>query len=203
MDKFAVQLDELTTYLKDHADNEEECVLKPLEQRAPDAIKRDLEVHGRLVEEEKRFVALFSDVRQQTDKGTRLDAGLAFYRGVADYVSIYLPHMLAEEKDTMDALWKHFNDEELVGMFQSIMKKTNQLWVVEVETEGGFTAERPTVLFEGPYMTDPNGQGVPNYDVSLDGQQFLMVRSAEVAETPGFVVVENWFEELKARVPVP
>ena len=32
--------------------------------------------------------------------------------------------MLAEEKDTMDALWKHFNDEELVGMFQSIMKKT-------------------------------------------------------------------------------
>ena len=44
VDKFAVQRDELTTYLKDHADNEEECVLKPLEQRAPDAIKRDLEV---------------------------------------------------------------------------------------------------------------------------------------------------------------
>ena len=68
LDKFAVQLDELTTYLKDHADNEEECVLKPLKQRAPDAIKRDLEVHGRLVEEEKKFVALFSEVRQQRDK---------------------------------------------------------------------------------------------------------------------------------------
>ena len=79
----------------------------------------------------------------------------------------------------------------------------NQLWVVEVETEDGFTAERPTLLFEGPYMTEPYaGDGVPNYDVSLDGQQFLMVRSAEAAETPGFVVVENWFEELKARVPV-
>ena len=78
----------------------------------------------------------------------------------------------------------------------------NQLWVVEVETEGGFTWGIPTLLFEGPYMTDPYGVGVPNYDVSLDGQQFLMVRSPEAAETPGFVVVENWFEELKQLVPV-
>ena len=124
LDKFAVQLDELTTYLEDHADNEEECVLKPLEQRAPDAIKRDLEVHVRLVEEQKKFVALFSEVRQQRDKEKRLNAGLTFYWGLADFVSIYLPHMLEEEKDTMGALWKHFNDEELVGMFQSIMEKT-------------------------------------------------------------------------------
>ena len=77
----------------------------------------------------------------------------------------------------------------------------NQLWVVEVETEGGFTAERPTLLFEGPYMTDPYALGVPNYDVSLDGKEFLMVRSAEAAETPGFVVVEDWFEELKGLFP--
>ena len=78
----------------------------------------------------------------------------------------------------------------------------NQLWVVEVETEGGFTWGIPTLLFEGPYMTQPYRDGVPNYDVSLDGQQFLMVRGAQAAETPGFVVVENWFEELKRLVPV-
>ena len=78
----------------------------------------------------------------------------------------------------------------------------NQLWVVEVETEGGFTWGIPTLLFEGPYMTQPYRDGVPNYDVSLDGQQFLMVRGAQAAETPGFVVVENWFEELKQLVPV-
>ena len=33
----------------------------------------------------------------------------------------------------------------------------NQLWAVEVETEGGFTAERPTLLFEGQYMRDSYG----------------------------------------------
>ncbi len=75
------------------------------------------------------------------------------------------------------------------------------MWAVEVETEGGFTAESPTLLFEGPYMTDGFGSGVLHYDVSLDRQQFLMVRSGE-AETPRFVVVEHWFEELKQRVPV-
>ena len=51
-------------------------------------------------------------------------------------------------------------------------------------------------------MLDPYSFGAPHYDVSLDGQQFLMVRSPEAAETPGFVVVENWFEELKRLVPL-
>ena len=77
----------------------------------------------------------------------------------------------------------------------------NQLWVVEVETEDGFTAERPALLFEGPYMLDPYSFGAPYYDVSLDGQQFLMVRPG-AGPGASFVVVENWHEELKRRVPL-
>ena len=78
----------------------------------------------------------------------------------------------------------------------------DQLWVVEVETGGGFTAERPTVLFEDPYMTSTGAAETPNYDVSLDGEQFLMVRSGAAAEAPAFTVVLNWFEELKRLVPI-
>ena len=37
----------------------------------------------------------------------------------------------------------------------------------------------------------------------LNGQQFLMVRGGEAADTPGFVVVLNWFEELTRLVPIP
>ena len=66
---------------------------------------------------------------------------------------------------------------------------------MEVETEGGFTAGRPGLLFEAPYDF--------GYDVSPDGQQFLMVQSSETAETSPLIVVLNWFEELKERVPVP
>jgi hypothetical protein len=43
----------------------------------------------------------------------------------------------------------------------------------------------------------------PNYDVSPDGQRFLMLKppeSAEAAPTQINVVL-NWFEELKRRVP--
>ena len=42
-----------------------------------------------------------------------------------------------------------------------------------------------------------------NYDVSADGQRFLMVKQpANQAAAPQIVVVQNWFEELKRLVPV-
>ena len=44
------------------------------------------------------------------------------------------------------------------------------------------------------------------YDVSLDSQRFLMIKPVgqadENAPPPQLVVVQNWFEELKERVPV-
>ena len=45
--------------------------------------------------------------------------------------------------------------------------------------------------------------GNPNYDVSLDGQRFLMVQSsARKNATPTqIVVVVNWHDELKRLVP--
>jgi hypothetical protein len=38
------------------------------------------------------------------------------------------------------------------------------------------------------------------YDVSADGRRFAMVRLADGAGEIELVVVQNWFEELKARV---
>ncbi len=35
-----------------------------------------------------------------------------------------------------------------------------------------------------------------------DGHRFLMVKPAEINETSQINFVQNWFEELKARVPV-
>jgi hypothetical protein len=58
------------------------------------------------------------------------------------------------------------------------------------------------MLFRGTYTPSP--AGFPNYDVSPDGQRFLMVKSAEQSSSSSLtqiVVVQNWFEELKRRVP--
>ena len=76
------------------------------------------------------------------------------------------------------------------------------LWVVE-ETDAEFTAGRSELLFEAPYVLDGGSGGNPTYDVSLDGEQFLMVQESGLAdETAGSTVVLNWHQELLERVPV-
>ena len=75
-----------------------------------------------------------------------------------------------------------------------------QMWVVEVETETEFSAGRAELLFEAPYVLDVAGN--PNYDVSLDGERFLMEQPVGLSdETQGFTIIQNWFEELTRLVP--
>ncbi len=79
------------------------------------------------------------------------------------------------------------------------------MFVVEIATQPTFRAGRPRVLFDGPYEMGPgHAQGIstPNYDVSLDGERFLMVTGGDgESSSPSLTVILNWFEELKARVP--
>jgi eukaryotic-like serine/threonine-protein kinase len=80
-------------------------------------------------------------------------------------------------------------------------RRGRKMVAVEIATRPGFAAGKPRVLFEGEYVPTP--LTFPNYDVSPDGQRFLMLKPAEAAEgAPTQInVVLNWFEELKRRVP--
>jgi len=71
---------------------------------------------------------------------------------------------------------------------------------VEISTQAGFTTAKPRMIFEGPYLLSP--ATTPNYDVSRDGQRFLMLKSSEMGEEAAtqINVVFNWCEELKRRV---
>ncbi len=75
--------------------------------------------------------------------------------------------------------------------------------VVGIKTEPTFTQGSPVVLFTGRYTTATGGTA--NYDISPDGQRFLMIKEAEEEEgQQGQInVVLNWFEELKRLVPNP
>jgi len=75
------------------------------------------------------------------------------------------------------------------------------MMAVDIATQPGFSVGKPRVLFEGRY--EPTPATFPNYDVSPDGQHFLMLKPAEASEAaPTQInVVLNWFEELKQRVP--
>ena len=77
----------------------------------------------------------------------------------------------------------------------------NKMMAVDIATQPGFAAHKPRVLFEGQYQPTP--ATFPNYDVSPDGQRFLMIKPSEQAQAaPTQInVVLNWFEELKQKVP--
>jgi hypothetical protein len=82
----------------------------------------------------------------------------------------------------------------------------NKMMVVTVSTAGSFRASAPKMLWEGNYSSGAGSScGMPgvassNYDVTADGQHFLMVRDADDSIVgKSIVVVLNWAEELKAR----
>jgi Tol biopolymer transport system component/predicted Ser/Thr protein kinase len=77
----------------------------------------------------------------------------------------------------------------------------DKMMAVDIATQPAFAAGKPRVLFQGQYSLSP--ATMPNYDVSPDGQRFLMIKPTEQVETgPSQInVVLNWFEELKRRVP--
>jgi Tol biopolymer transport system component len=78
----------------------------------------------------------------------------------------------------------------------------NKMMAVDVTTHPSLSVGKPRMLFEGRYAQPPFP--ATNYDVSPDGQRFLMLKPIEAAQAaPTQInVVLNWFEELKRRVPV-
>jgi len=79
-------------------------------------------------------------------------------------------------------------------------RNREKMMAVQVATQPTFSAGEPKLLFEASYVVSP--RSAPNYDVSPDGQRFLMLKTADAAPRPEQInVVLNWFEELKQRVP--
>ena len=85
---------------------------------------------------------------------------------------------------------------------QLFYRREDQVWAVDVRTDGAFAAGKPRLLFEKPgcVRTYP----IRAYDLSLDSQRFLMVKFENRKPTPvtEMILVQNWFEELKRLVPV-
>jgi Tol biopolymer transport system component len=78
----------------------------------------------------------------------------------------------------------------------------NTLMAIPVSTEQGFTLGQPQALFENRRFT--TGGAGPRYDVSADGQRFVMVAPVEGGEeeasAPASIrVVLNWYEEFRDR----
>jgi DNA-binding SARP family transcriptional activator/Tol biopolymer transport system component len=75
---------------------------------------------------------------------------------------------------------------------------SGNLVAVEVKTTPTFSLARSTVLFPaGGFYSFPLVG--PQYATSTDDQRFLMIRPQAASVPDKLIVVENWFEELRAK----
>jgi serine/threonine-protein kinase len=74
-------------------------------------------------------------------------------------------------------------------------------FAVEIRSEGSSLSKgTPEEMFAGLYRNDLGS--TPNYDVSRDGQRFVIIDESEQRSRRSvLVVVENWFEELERLAP--
>jgi len=74
---------------------------------------------------------------------------------------------------------------------------TSKVWVVPLTLAPTFRPGPPRVLFEREKV-------LFGFDVAPDGEHFVIVEAADATpERLEIVLIPNWFEELKAKVPVP
>jgi hypothetical protein len=80
------------------------------------------------------------------------------------------------------------------------------MMVVDIQTQPSFSAGKPRQLFEGPYASNTvSVTWRADYSIALDSQRFLMLKPKKQQQQQTALtqinVVQNWFEELKQKVP--
>ena len=77
--------------------------------------------------------------------------------------------------------------------------------IMAVTVEPSSKAGTPAALFAGPYKdaSDVAANLPQSYDVSPDGQRFLLLKSPPGETRPRVLVTTNWLPELSATVRPP
>ena len=134
---------------------------------------------------------------------------IAYEANIADSFQIYVrpypdvtgsPIQVTTEGGRMP-IWTQRQNGPLELIYVSAA--TGALMGVEVRSGPAWEATLPYVVVRSGYFTLPPWWG-RSYDVAPDGERFLLIKEGgpdgEVATT-NFVVVLNWFEELRRLAP--
>jgi Tol biopolymer transport system component len=86
------------------------------------------------------------------------------------------------------------------GGRELVYREGDKVMAVTIDLATGASGP-PRVLFSGPYPDNPGWTRPRSYDVTPDGERFLLTKLPGEQPRPRIMVVLNWFEELRARVP--
>jgi serine/threonine-protein kinase len=79
-------------------------------------------------------------------------------------------------------------------------RQGDRMLVVAIDHGPPFSAARPQVVFEGRYEVGVAGN--PDWDISPDGQRFLMIQRGDASAPTRLHVILNWLGELEGlRLP--
>lgn len=98
-----------------------------------------------------------------------------------------------------------WNPDPMHQPLELFYRNGDDMMAVDITTRPAFVQDKPRRLFQGGsafQVVQPNYVRA-NYDVSADGQRFLMLQEVQQKEAPiaEIHVVLNWAEELKRLVP--
>jgi Tol biopolymer transport system component len=80
-------------------------------------------------------------------------------------------------------------------------REGNRMMSVSLREGSAIDLSAPEALFEGRFEYNLAGARTSNYDVSLDGSRFVMVRRKNPVTPTVIQVVFNWSEQLNSQVP--
>jgi eukaryotic-like serine/threonine-protein kinase len=86
------------------------------------------------------------------------------------------------------------------GGRELVYREGDKMMAVSIDLATGASGP-PQVLFSGPYPDNPGWTRPRSYDVTPDGQRFLLTKLPGERPRPRIMVVLNWSDELRARVP--
>jgi serine/threonine-protein kinase len=86
------------------------------------------------------------------------------------------------------------------GGRELVYREGEKVMAVSIDLATGASGP-PRVLFSGPYPDNPGWTRPRSYDVTPDGERFLLTKLPGEQPRPRVMVVLNWQEELKQRVP--
>jgi serine/threonine-protein kinase len=131
---------------------------------------------------------------------------LAYASNESDRPEVYIrpydrpgPRVKVSVEGGMLPVWRR-DGRELFFIVPPTTQGQIQMMAAPVTTRPALSTGTPSRLFEGSYFTVQPGR---SFDVTADGQRFLMVQEMEPpsVKITQMVLVQNWFEELKRRVP--
>jgi len=86
------------------------------------------------------------------------------------------------------------------GGRELVYRSGDKVMAVDIDPSTGASGA-PRMLFSAPYPDNPGWTRPRSYDVTPDGERFLLTKLPGELPRPRVLLVLNWFEELRAKVP--